>query len=74
MAVEEGCGLICSEQVPDFEGTCLHEPQILRIRNSCEHFVNNLGIITLVEAGLDWKRLETQSAHNQRQIKVSQFY
>jgi len=27
MAVEEGCGLSCSEQVPDFEGTCLHEPQ-----------------------------------------------
>ena len=27
MAVEDGCGLICSEQVPDFEDTCLHEPQ-----------------------------------------------
>ena len=27
MAVEEGCGLICSEQMPDFEGTGLHEPQ-----------------------------------------------
>ena len=27
MAVEEGSGLICSEQMPNFEGTCLHEPQ-----------------------------------------------
>jgi hypothetical protein len=27
MTVEEGCGLICSEQMPDFEDTCLHEPQ-----------------------------------------------
>lgn len=27
MAVEEGCGLISGEQVPDFESTCLHESQ-----------------------------------------------
>ena len=27
MEVEEGCGLICGEQVPDFESTCLHESQ-----------------------------------------------
>jgi hypothetical protein len=27
MAVEEDCGLICSEQVLDLEGTCLHDPQ-----------------------------------------------
>jgi len=35
----------------------------------CEQFVNNLGMITLVEAGLDWNPLEAQSAHNQRQTK-----
>ena len=27
MTVEEGGGLICSEEVPDFEGTRLHEFQ-----------------------------------------------
>ena len=27
MAAEKDCGLICSEEVPDFEGTCLHESQ-----------------------------------------------
>jgi hypothetical protein len=35
----------------------------------CEQFVNNLGMIALAEAGLDWKRLEAQSAHNKRQTK-----
>ena len=35
----------------------------------CEQFVNNLGMIMLVEAGLDWNPLEAQSAHNQRQAK-----
>jgi hypothetical protein len=35
----------------------------------CEQFVNNLGMITLVEAGLDWNLLEAQSAHNQSQTK-----
>lgn len=38
MAVEEGCGLICAEQVPDLEGACLHENQYRSFRNS----VNNL--------------------------------
>ncbi len=31
--------------------------------------MNNLGMITLAEAGLDWKQLELRSAHNQRQTK-----
>jgi hypothetical protein len=35
----------------------------------CEQFVNNLGMIMLVEAGLDRNPLEAQSAHNQRQTK-----
>ena len=39
------------------------------IRGSCEHFVNKSGITMLVEAGLDWKPLEAQSAHNQRQTR-----
>jgi hypothetical protein len=35
----------------------------------CEQFVNKSGITMLVEAGLGWKALESQSAHNQRQTK-----
>jgi hypothetical protein len=72
MTAEDGCGFFGREQFNYFQESSLHTTDTCFApcpRQFCECFVNKRPIMMLVEAGLDWKRLEVQKAHNRRHAK-----